>query len=87
MNIFEHLWRISSKKEKLELNHMLIIGPVLEKGSFLNRLVYPDKIFLINESKKIVVSEGIPKEIISINNNPYYKKVKMFNLTNPKWNS
>jgi len=46
---------------------------------FLNKLVYPDKIFLINnEAKKIAEREGIPKEIIFIKKNPYYQKVKKF---------
>ena len=80
MNIFEHLWRISSKKRKIRVESYVDHWTGIRKRFFfLNRLVYPDKIFLINEeAKKIAVSEGIPKEIISINNNPYYKKVKMF---------
>ncbi len=80
MNIFEHLWRISSKKRKIRVESYVDHWTGIRKRFFfLNRLVYPDKIFLINEeAKKIAESEGIPKEIISINNNPYYKKVKMF---------
>jgi len=79
-NIFEHLWRISSKKRKIRVESYVDHWTGIRKRfSFLNELVYPDKIYLINdEAKKIAEEEGIPKEIISINKNPYYKKVKKF---------
>ena len=68
LNIFEHLWRISSKKRKIRVESYVDHWTGIRKRFFfLNKLVYPDKIFLINnEAKKIAENEGIPKEIISI---------------------
>ena len=80
LNIFEHLWRVCSKKKNIRVESFVDHWTGIKKRFiFSNKLVYPDAIFVINGmAKKIAIEEGIPEKIIFIRTNPYYKKVENF---------
>ena len=79
INNFEHQWR------KFYLNKIKVYSFIdhwtnyHKRFSFNNEVCFGDEIWVLDDlARKEAISEGIPRKIIKIIGNPYYKKVKLF---------
>ena len=79
-NKFEYHWLSLAKEKKINsrsfVDHWTKIR---ERFNFKGQEIFPDTIYLINKKALLIaIKEGLPPNILEIEENPYYEKIKNF---------
>ena len=79
-NDFEHNWRIATKKTNVySISFIDHWTNYFKRFTFNSKTVFSDEVWVIDsKAKSEAILDGIPKNIIRINSNPYYDKVKKY---------